>query len=462
MQRRLIQRKAKGKPQARPSKVKIPESGGRGLGADQQQRMEEELGADLSGVRIHDGGASAQAANELGARAFTVGQDIHFNDGELKPGTLDGDRLLAHELAHTVQGQRSGGVQRKASVGAGDLDGVSHPEDACEKEADAAADHAVGGLHGGARAAGKPAIGAAAPSVGRKLFGSKKSDPAPAAAGGAQAAAPGGKAAPAAAGATPAAKAPSGNAEEQKAKQEEVKKQKQLLKMQVDLAAKEAGVIQQVVGLLVASAQDIITFITGPLGSAAGTVIGSILKIVQGGSNMFLDIKREMDVVAQGKIIDDMTPEQLEEYCQKWEKDQPSLNEIKEQLTHGQEEVKEVDASGDKEKEKTGVGETLNKNKVGTAMKVKTAGGMVGAGVNIAKVAGGEQIKQGVVGKVMGMIPGVNSLMALGSLAYTCVSIARMHSKIRKLQEELGIVEEPPTGAAPPPGQNAGAGGGHA
>jgi hypothetical protein len=461
MQRRVIQRKAKSKPQAKPSKVKIPEGGGRALGADQQQRMEEELGADLSGVKIHDSGDSANAANQLGARAFTVGQDIHFNDGEFKPGTLDGDRLLAHELAHTVQGQR-GGVQRKATAGAGDLDGVSHPDDACEKEADAAADHAIGGLHGGGRAAGKPTIGTAAPSVGRKLFGSKKSDPAPAAAapggaqaGGAQAAAPGGKAAPAAAGPTPAANAASGlSPEAQKQKKEEVDKQRQLLKQHVALAAKEAEVIQKAVNLLAAAAQDIITLITGPLGAGAGIIIKSILSIVQGGANMFLDINREMDIIVQGKLIDQMAPEQLEEYCTKWQKDEPSMTEIKEQLGKGEEEIKEQENSGDKEKPKAGIAETASKNKFATAMQAKGAVGMVSAGANVVKAAGGEQIKQGVVGKITGMIPGFNTLVGIGSLIKSCYDVAKMRKQITALETELGIAPEAPAGGVPPPGEH--------
>jgi len=106
--------------------------------------MEPQLGADLSGVKVHTGGESADAATQFGARAFTVGQDVHFGAGEYAPGTKEGDRLMAHELTHTVQAQR-GGVQRKAADDAGgaqhDAADVSHPEDAAEKEADAAGDH---------------------------------------------------------------------------------------------------------------------------------------------------------------------------------------------------------------------------------------------------------------------------------------------------------------------------------
>ena len=61
------------------------------------------LGADLSGVRIHRGPVAADAAAELGARAFTVGRDVFFGAGEYDPTSPAGRDLLAHELAHTLQ-----------------------------------------------------------------------------------------------------------------------------------------------------------------------------------------------------------------------------------------------------------------------------------------------------------------------------------------------------------------------
>lgn len=61
------------------------------------------VGADAESVRIHDGAKSSRAARDISARAFTVGQDIHFGAGEYQPATHSGQRLLAHELTHTVQ-----------------------------------------------------------------------------------------------------------------------------------------------------------------------------------------------------------------------------------------------------------------------------------------------------------------------------------------------------------------------
>lgn len=42
------------------------------------RKFESSLGADLSGVRVHTGAESAAANDAVGARAYTVGNDIHF------------------------------------------------------------------------------------------------------------------------------------------------------------------------------------------------------------------------------------------------------------------------------------------------------------------------------------------------------------------------------------------------
>lgn len=64
--------------------------------------MEPQLGADLSAVKVGTDGKSATAAEQLGARAFTVDGEVHFGSGEFAPGTKEGDRLLAHELTIAV------------------------------------------------------------------------------------------------------------------------------------------------------------------------------------------------------------------------------------------------------------------------------------------------------------------------------------------------------------------------
>ena len=74
---------------------------------------------DLGDVRVHTGPESARMATALGARAFTIGQDIHFGANRFHPDTPVGQRLLAHELTHTVQQQHFVGqpvLQREAEA----------------------------------------------------------------------------------------------------------------------------------------------------------------------------------------------------------------------------------------------------------------------------------------------------------------------------------------------------------
>jgi outer membrane protein OmpA-like peptidoglycan-associated protein len=72
--------------------------------------MEQRFGADFSGVRVHDDARAAESARAVDAHAYTVGSDLVFGAGRWAPGTAAGDRLLAHELAHTLQ---QGGVARR-------------------------------------------------------------------------------------------------------------------------------------------------------------------------------------------------------------------------------------------------------------------------------------------------------------------------------------------------------------
>jgi hypothetical protein len=74
---------------------------------------------------VHTGAAAAAAARAVDARAYTVGSDIVFGHSEFSPGTADGQRLLAHELAHVVQqGDASTGtIQRQPTPGTADTIG---------------------------------------------------------------------------------------------------------------------------------------------------------------------------------------------------------------------------------------------------------------------------------------------------------------------------------------------------
>jgi hypothetical protein len=76
---------------------------GQALPGSSRDLYESRFGRDFSDVRVHTGTQAADAANAVNARAFTVGKDIVFSAGQYNPGTVEGDRLLAHELTHVVQ-----------------------------------------------------------------------------------------------------------------------------------------------------------------------------------------------------------------------------------------------------------------------------------------------------------------------------------------------------------------------
>jgi hypothetical protein len=64
---------------------------------DMEQRFG---GADFSDVRIHTDAQAADSAEAVNARAYTVGKDVVFGRGRYETKSVQGRRLLAHELAH--------------------------------------------------------------------------------------------------------------------------------------------------------------------------------------------------------------------------------------------------------------------------------------------------------------------------------------------------------------------------
>lgn len=65
--------------------------------------FEPRFGRDFSQVRVHSDAEATESARAVNARAFTVGKDVVFGKGEYSPETVQGKRLLAHELTHVVQ-----------------------------------------------------------------------------------------------------------------------------------------------------------------------------------------------------------------------------------------------------------------------------------------------------------------------------------------------------------------------
>ena len=103
-----------------------PKSGGQMIPDQVRTKMESALGTDFSDVRIHVGPEAAS----IGALAYTWGTNIHFAPGQYNPHSIQGQKVLGHELWHVVQ-QKSGRVSNPFG------DGVAVVQDyALEAEAD--------------------------------------------------------------------------------------------------------------------------------------------------------------------------------------------------------------------------------------------------------------------------------------------------------------------------------------
>lgn len=93
----------RGSPAAEPEDPLAGLGPGQMLGSRSRTTFERAYGASFSDVRIHTDGAAAGVASRASAHAFTYGADIGFARGQYRPGSLTGDVLLAHELAHVEQ-----------------------------------------------------------------------------------------------------------------------------------------------------------------------------------------------------------------------------------------------------------------------------------------------------------------------------------------------------------------------
>jgi hypothetical protein len=90
--------------------IQSQRGGGQPLPDNVRGSMEGAFGADFGNVRVHTGAESDTLNRSVQARAFTTGSDIFFREGEYNPDSSDGQRLIAHELTHTIQ---QGAVQQK-------------------------------------------------------------------------------------------------------------------------------------------------------------------------------------------------------------------------------------------------------------------------------------------------------------------------------------------------------------
>jgi hypothetical protein len=103
LQTNPVQASDTGQSAAPPTVHEVLRSSGEPLDPATRAFMEPRFGYDFSRVRVHTGAAAAQSARDVNAQAYAVGRDVVFGGGRFAPGTYEGRKLLAHELAHVVQ-----------------------------------------------------------------------------------------------------------------------------------------------------------------------------------------------------------------------------------------------------------------------------------------------------------------------------------------------------------------------
>jgi hypothetical protein len=115
----FIQKKENGNSTASnviSSQIRSTKGSGNRMTGTTKSFMESRFGADFSNVNIHTGSYASQLSNELNAQAFTVGNDVYFNEGKYQPESSEGKHLLAHELTHTVQQGQNFSIRRQVAI----------------------------------------------------------------------------------------------------------------------------------------------------------------------------------------------------------------------------------------------------------------------------------------------------------------------------------------------------------
>ena len=67
------------------------------------QFFSERMGYDFSNVKLHTDKDAAESAKSVNAKAYTIDNNIVFNEGQFNTESQEGKKLLAHELTHVIQ-----------------------------------------------------------------------------------------------------------------------------------------------------------------------------------------------------------------------------------------------------------------------------------------------------------------------------------------------------------------------
>jgi len=86
---------------------------GQSLPKDQQQFFGQRMNYDFEEVKIHTDREASDSATSLNAQAYTHKNHVVFNKNKYQPSTIEGRKLLSHELAHVVQQHAHGILNRQ-------------------------------------------------------------------------------------------------------------------------------------------------------------------------------------------------------------------------------------------------------------------------------------------------------------------------------------------------------------
>jgi len=108
LQTKRVQASDTGQMAAPPIVDEVLRSPGQSLNPATRAFMEPRFGVNFGTVRVHTDDRAQRLSAQLNADAFTLGNDIFFASNKWDPHAASGRRLIAHELAHTVQQSRGG------------------------------------------------------------------------------------------------------------------------------------------------------------------------------------------------------------------------------------------------------------------------------------------------------------------------------------------------------------------
>lgn len=195
----------------------------------------------------------------------------------------------------------------------------------------------------------------------------------------------------------------------QKEKEEEQKKQKELCLAKVELAKSKATQMQQAIDLVAGLGVDALLTLAGPAAPVLMPIVKTAVGIVQDGTCITLDAKRDFQANVISMAINTMSSRQIRTLANNWTKVEPSLADAEARLKPQLELLK-------------------------TAGLTDATKPMVGGITKGVAVEGGKKVAESLAEK---WIPFVGTLMKVGELIATVKEIGDLREKIEELEKEL-------------------------